>query len=133
MLLLLHIVLNVSLFAHDLYIWAVTYNVQRLQDLAGTYRLNLYWIIAVWQMEEMFLRKKKWSSNNKNSWPLHNPQNQLAATVDLGFLPVGGDGTGIDVAVVTVVEKTAVEELSSRPLPAEKACPNLSFIMECLH
>ena len=87
-------------------------------------------------MEEMLLRKKRQSSssNNKNSpWPLQYPQNQLAATVALGLLPVGGDGTGIGVAVVTVVEETAAEELSSRPIPAEKACLNLSFIVGCLH
>ncbi|XWS23091.1 hypothetical protein CRYUN_Cryun29cG0091800 [Craigia yunnanensis] len=77
------------------------------------------------QMEEMLLRKKRQSSsNNKISpWPLQYPQNQLAATVGLGLLSVDGDGTGIGVAVVTVVEETAAEELSSRPLPAEKSLP----------
>ncbi|XP_022775890.1 uncharacterized protein DDB_G0271670 [Durio zibethinus] len=79
------------------------------------------------KMEEMFLRKtKQSSSNNKNSpWPLQYPQNQLAVTVGHVFLPVDGNGIGIvvvaAVVVVIVVEETAVEELSSRTLPAKKA------------
>ncbi|KAK6242641.1 hypothetical protein SCA6_008030 [Theobroma cacao] len=53
------------------------------------------------------------------------PQNQVAAAVALGFLPVNADGTGVGVTLVTVVEETAVEA-SSRPLPSTKACLYLS-------
>ncbi|OMO93501.1 hypothetical protein CCACVL1_06477 [Corchorus capsularis] len=65
-------------------------------------------------MEGMIIARKKnlRSGNNKKSPLPQHPQNHLAAVVGLGFLPVDGDGTGVAVALPTVVVATAVEEFS---------------------